>query len=81
MVGRRDGPVRAADAEASGAQARERLGRGDLVDEVQVDGEDGRGAFVLDDDVVVPDLLDEGSGAGIGHGAAAPEMRRVEPEG
>ena len=45
-------------------QAGERLGAGDLVDEVQVDREDGGRARLLDDDVVVPDLLDEGARSG-----------------
>jgi hypothetical protein len=39
------------------------------VDEVEVDGEDGRGARILGDHVVGPDLLDDG--AGLGHGATA----------
>ena len=48
------------------AQAGEGLGAGDLVDEVQVDGEDGGRAGVLGDDVLVPDLVDEGAGSGHG---------------
>ena len=78
VVRRGDRPLGPAHAQPAGAQAGERLGRGDLVDEVEVDGEDGGGALVLGDDVVVPDLLDERvgaggrPGAGIGHGAAAP---------
>ena len=36
-------------------------GDGDLVDEVEVDREDRRGARLLGDDVVVPDLLDDRS--------------------
>ena len=75
--------------EPAGAQAGEGLRAGDLVDEVEVDREDGGRALVLGDDVVVPDLLDEGararcgrSGAGIGHGAAAPGAGgRSEAEG
>ena len=41
------------------AEALERLGAGDLVDEVQVDADDARGAGLLEHDVLVPDLLDE----------------------
>ena len=41
------GLVRAPDRDAAGPEAGERLGAGDLVDEVEVDGEDGRGARVL----------------------------------
>ena len=47
--------------EAALAQPGERLRAGDLVDEVEVDGEHGRGAGVLRDDVVVPDLRDDGA--------------------
>ena len=67
VVGRRDGLARMAHAEAARAQTGEGLRAGDLVDEVQVDREDRRGAGVLGDDVVVPDLGDDG--AGLGHGA------------
>ena len=63
VVGGRDRALGAADAEPAGAQAREGLRAGDLVDEVEVDGEDGGRALVLGDDVVVPDLLDERAGA------------------
>ena len=56
-----DGPVRVADPQAAGAKPRERLRRRDLVDEVEVDREDRRCARLLDDDVVVPDLLDDRS--------------------
>ena len=59
VVGRRDGPLRVADRQASSAQAGERLRAGDLVDEVQVDGEHARSVLRLGDDVVVPDLVDE----------------------
>ena len=48
--------------EAALAEALERLRAGDLVDEVEVDAEDGRGAGLVEDDVVVPDLLDERAG-------------------
>ena len=59
VVGGRDGLVGAPDREAAGPEPRERLRAGDLVDEVEVDREDGRRALVLRDDMVVPDLLDE----------------------
>ena len=77
VVGGRDGPLRVADRQAAGAEARERLRRGDLVDEMEVDREDGRRARLLDDDVVVPDLLDDrarrsgDSGLVHGHGRLA----------
>ena len=45
--------------EAARAQPGERLRARHLVDEVEVDGEDGGGARVLGDDVVVPDLVDD----------------------
>ena len=88
VIGGGDRALGAADAEPAGTQARERLRARDLVDEVEVDREDGGRALVLGDDVVVPDLLDEGAGAGcgrpgegIGHDAAAPDgCGRWEPE-
>jgi hypothetical protein len=42
MVGRGDGLAGPADAQSARAQTREGLRAGDLVDEVEVDGEDGR---------------------------------------
>jgi hypothetical protein len=39
------------------------------VDEMEVDGEDGRRAGLLEHDVLVPDLLEEGPG--LAHGAEA----------
>ena len=59
VVGGRDGLGRSADREAALAEPREGLRRGHLVDEVEVDGQDGRGAGVLADNVVVPDLVDD----------------------
>ena len=55
--------------QAAVAEAGERLGAGDLVDEVEVDREDGGRVGLLGDDVVVPDLLDEG--ARFGHRVSA----------
>jgi hypothetical protein len=50
----------AARLEAALAQARERLRRGHLVDEVQVDVEDGGAALFFGDHVLFPDLLEQG---------------------
>ncbi len=61
VVRRGDGLARLADPGAPGAEPGEGLGAGDLVDEVEIDGEEGGGAVVLGDDVLVPDLLDEGA--------------------
>ena len=53
------------------AQALERLRRGDLVDEVEVDVEERRLAVLLADDVRVPDLVEERSrGHSTSEGAA-----------
>ena len=57
-----------ADLQAAPPEALERLRAGDLVDEVEVDAQDGRGARLLVDHVVVPDLLDERAGAASGDG-------------
>ena len=62
-----DGEVGAADGAAGQAEAVEGLGRGDLVDEVQVDVEQVGLAVGGADDVVVPDLLAQRAGGG--HGA------------
>ena len=75
VVRRGDRLVRAADRDAAGAEPGERLRAGDLVDEVEVDREDGRGAGVLGDDVLVPDLLDEGARLGHGGGCSAATWR------
>ena len=61
VVGRRHGLARSADGQAALAEAGEGLRARHLVDEVEVDPEDGRGARFVGDDVVVPDLLDEGA--------------------
>ena len=70
-----DGLVRATHLRAPVAEPGEGLGAGDLMDEVEVDGEDGRGTRVLRDDVLVPDLLDEGSRLGHGGGCSAASGR------
>ena len=59
MVGGGDRALGVADRQAAPAEALEGLRAGDLVDEVEVDADDGRRAGLLEDDVVVPDLLDE----------------------
>ena len=64
MVGGGDGLAGPADADPAGPQPGERLRAGHLVDEVEVDGEDGRGARVLGHDVVGPDLVDDGARCG-----------------
>ena len=64
VVRRRDRLARAPHLQAALPQPGERLRAGDLVDEVQVDREDGGRARLFDDDVVVPDLLDEGARSG-----------------
>jgi hypothetical protein len=61
VVGRRDRPRGVSDGEAAAAQALESLRAGHLVDEVQVDAQDGRRARLLEHDVLVPDLLDDGA--------------------
>ena len=58
VVDRGDGAVGAAQLAAGQAQAVERLRRGDLVDQLQVDVEDRRLAFGLGDDVLLPDLFE-----------------------
>jgi hypothetical protein len=75
MIGGRDGLRRSAHGQAALPQAGEGLGRGDLVDEMEVHGEDRGGARILADDMVGPDLVDDGAWCGVerlarGHGAA-----------
>ena len=53
----RDCQVGPANRAAGHAQAFERLGRGDLVDQMQVDVEEGRAVVFGLDDVVIPNLL------------------------
>ena len=59
VVHRREGAVGAAHAQPARAETGEGLRRGHLVDEVQVDVEDGGRAVVLAHDVVAPDLLEQ----------------------
>jgi hypothetical protein len=61
MVRRRDGLVGAAHPEAAGPKPGECLRARHLVDEVKVDRKDRRGIRLLGDQVVVPDLVDEGA--------------------
>ena len=68
VVGCRDGPIRMTDRQAAGAEPCEGLGARHLVDEMEVDGEDGGGARLLGDDVLGPDLVDDRAWGG--HAAA-----------
>ena len=63
VVRRGDRPFGVTDAQPARAEPGEGLRRRHLVDEVEVDREDRRRPFVLADDVVVPDLLDDRAGA------------------
>ena len=75
VVGGRHGLAGPADPQPASAQAGECLRAGDLVDEVQVDAQDGRGARLVADDVVVPDLVDEGARWVGRHVRTIPEAR------
>jgi hypothetical protein len=57
MIHRRLRVVGPPDLQAAVAQPWKSLRRGDLVDQVQVDIQHGRGTGLVDDDVIVPDLL------------------------
>ena len=74
VVHRGDRQVGPPDLAAGQPQALERLRPGDLVDEVQVDVEQRGLALLLEDDVAVPDLLEQrlrhSSGYGAGRGCA-----------
>ena len=59
MVQRAERPVRAADLEAALAKTAEGLRGGHLMDEMQIDVEDGRGVGLLDHDMRIPDLFEE----------------------
>jgi hypothetical protein len=67
VVGRRDRLLRVTDSQPTRAKSREGLGTRHLVNEVEIDRQDARSSGVLDDDMVVPDLLDEGAGSGHGN--------------
>ena len=69
VVGGGHRAVRAANLQSAGAEAGERLGAGDFVHEVQVDREDGGRPLLLIDNVLVPDLLNDG----LRHRASLPE--------
>ena len=64
MVGGRHGLARPADRQPALAQAGEGLRAGHLVDEVQVDPQDARGAGLVVDHVLIPDLVDQGARGG-----------------
>ena len=69
VVGRGDGPLGMAHLEPALPQTGERLGTGDLMNEVEVDREHRRGLRILADEMVDPDLLEQRSRAGA-HGPA-----------
>ena len=74
MVGRGDGLAGPADADAARAQPGEGLRAGDLVDEVEVHREDRGRTRILGDDVVGPDLLDDGSRGNGCHRASVADL-------
>ncbi len=61
MVGGRDREIRTADFQAARSQSVKCLRRRDFVDQMQVDVEQRGCGFELGDNVVVPDLFDDGS--------------------
>ena len=67
-----DGAIGAADFAIGEAEAFEGLGAGDLVDEVEVDVEDGRLVGGFGDEVLVPDFFEHGAGRAVwcAHGFA-----------
>ena len=60
MVHRGDGFIGPADFQSALAQAGKGLRRGDFVDQVQVDIQDGRGIRLLGHNVSVPDFFKQG---------------------
>src|SRR5262245_33471745 len=81
MVRGGDRLARPADAKAASAKSGEGLRAGDLVDQVEVDREDGGGPRVLRDDVAVPDLLDDGARCGHGRDRVAANRARGRDDG
>ena len=59
VVHRRDGELGPANPAAGEPQPLERLGRGDLVHEVEVDVEQRRLTGLVENDVPVPDLVEQ----------------------
>ena len=59
VIGRGDRLGWAADSDSPSTQPGKGLRAGHLMDEMEVDRQDGRGARILGHDVVVPDLLDD----------------------
>jgi hypothetical protein len=57
VIHRCDGEIRSPNLQASLTETGERLRRGDFVNQVKVDVENGRSIGFLYDDVVVPYLL------------------------
>src|SRR3712207_5944601 len=58
--------ARPANGQPAGPETAERLRARDLVDEVEVDGKDRGRTLLLEDDMVVPDLGEQGPGLGGG---------------
>lgn len=59
MVHRGLGVIGPTDFQSSIAQSLKGLGRGDLMDEMEVDIEDGRATGLMEDDMLVPDLFEQ----------------------
>jgi hypothetical protein len=59
MVHSGDGSIGTADLAASKSKTFKRLWGGDLVDQLEVDVKEGRLAFGLGDDVLLPDFFEE----------------------
>ena len=74
MVRGGDGALGMTDGQAAPAQPFEGLRAGDLVDEVEVDADDRRSTWFSEDDVVVPDLLDERAREAAPPAAASSDM-------
>jgi hypothetical protein len=72
--------ARSADADPAGSQAGERLWAGHLVDEMEIDGQDGGCARILGHDVIGPDLVDDGARSGRGHRPSLPEPLTIGRE-
>ena len=62
VIDRGDGAVGTADLAVGETEAVECLGRGDLVDELEIDVEERGFACRLGDEVLLPDFFEEGTG-------------------
>ena len=76
MIGGGDRLIWATHLQTARAETGERLRAGHLVDQVEVDGEDGGRPLVLAHHMLIPDLLDDR----LRHATSVPE-RRVAPAG